>query len=509
MVKKSKKVPEVIKLKQTLSSFKNGVVSNTDERCLPFKTGKVGYNFNFSSGALEQSFGLTSFKIKNATYPADGTNKEYYVIALPSAFYPYRSWHYRHFDANNNYAKADKLLVVGSNKRIVEFSIPTSTYGIPNSIGTLYLSGFPIDAVNYRLNNRDVMIITYENSPMQVYDACESGANRLRTISTAPNILSMCVHYERLFAVVASNRNAVYFSSELDPTAWDVGLSGAGFIEMIDERGRLTKVVSFAGYVYIFREYGIARLTAYADQTDFVVNQLFTSCGRIYENTISVCGNKILFLAEDGLYSFNGVSTTKLTMNIESMFKGKDNSKAVGAYFQGKYYLACNLNYFDSISVGCESSSPVNNSILQIDLKTGDLTIVRGFDISFFTSVTESSKSQLICCHNTFNTLFLGEFTEDNGTFYGTNMPKYWLTPTTDFSYPRRLKIIREIHIYSKYDMVLVINSDLEKKTINIYGKNKKQKIKVDVKGNEFNFEIKSTTQYAQISSPDIIIDVV
>ena len=509
MLKKSKKVPSVIKIKQSLSSFKNGIVSNTDERCLPFKTGKMGYNFNFSSGALNQSLGITSLQLKNANYPSDGSGRKKVTISLPAGFHPYRSWHYRHFDANNGYAKADKILVIGDNKRLIEYSIPTTNYGLPNSIGTITLSSMPIDALNYRLNNRDVMILTYENSPMQVYDACESGADKLRTVSTAPNILSMCEHYERLFAVVASNRNAVYFSTELDPTAWDISLTGAGFIEMIDERGRLTKVVSFGGYVYIFREYGIARLTAYADQTDFVVNQLFTSCGRIYENTISVCGNKILFLAEDGLYSFDGVTTRKLVTNIESMFDGQDNAKAVGEYFQGKYYLACSLNFFDSLTIGCEGGTPINNAILQLDLKTGDLNIIRGFDISFLTTIAESSGSQLVCCHNTYHNSYLGEVIEGDGTFYGPKMPKYWLTPTTDFSYPRRLKIVREIHIYSKYDISIVINSDLEKRTVNVAGMDKKQKIKVEVRGNEFNFEIKSNTEKAKISSPDIVVDVI
>lgn len=508
MIKLSKKAPQVTKMKQSLTTFKQGIVSNTDERCLPFKTAKMGYNFNFTSGALVQSLGFCKLKVKNANYPGQ-SDVEYYSIATPALFHPYKCWHYRHFDANNGYVKADKLLVIGNDRELLQYTIPTTTYGLPDNTSQFYLSGDPVDAVNYRLNGRDVMILTYEDAPMQVYDACESDANKLRTISTAPNILSMCVHYERLFAVVASNRNAVYFSSELDPTAWNISLTGAGFIEMIDERGRLTKVVSFAGYVYIFREYGIARLTAYADQSDFVVSQLFTSCGRIYENTIAVCGNKIIFLAEDGLYSFDGVSTKKLLMGIENMFDKKDNSKAVGAYFQGKYYLACNLNFFDSNKLGCENYTPVNNAVLQIDLKTGDLIVVRGIDISFMTSVTETRASQLVCCHNTFTNTFLGEITEGDGTYYGPKMKKSWLSPTTDFGYPTRKKIIREIHVFTKYDISIVITSDSETKTLNISAGTSKQKIKVEVKGFEFKFEIKADCQNAYISSPDIVFDVI
>ena len=93
----------------------------------------------------------------------------------------------------------------------------------------------------------------------------------------APKISSMALHYERLFATVDGEKNSVWFSDDLDPTNWSMSLDEAGFIELIDERGALLKVVSFLDYIYIFREYGISRLTAYGDQTSFSVSNLFVS----------------------------------------------------------------------------------------------------------------------------------------------------------------------------------------------------------------------------------------
>ena len=74
-------------------------------------------------------------------------------------------------------------------------------------------------------------------------------------VNNAPKITSMCVHYERIFATVQDNQNALWFCKEFDPTKWEIDGTGAGFIEMVDERGYLTKVISFLDYVYIFREY--------------------------------------------------------------------------------------------------------------------------------------------------------------------------------------------------------------------------------------------------------------
>lgn len=512
MFKRLKSTPNVSTIKVTLSSFSEGVATNKDEYCLPFKTAKMSYNFDFSSGALTAGMGISLLRIRNALYPnsQDETEEEAYPAYVPVGFSPVRCWHYKHYDANNNYSRADKLIFIDKNNKLLQYSLPSSNYSVPDEVGEIVLSGKPVDAINYRLNNRDVMILTYANSPMQIYDASNANHQKLRTISNAPNIISMCLHYERLFAVVSDNRNAVYFSDDLDPTQWDVNLQGAGFIEMIDERGELTKVISFGGYVYIFREYGIARLTAYAEQESFVVSQLFTSCGRIYEDTITICGNRVIFLAEDGLYSFDGTTTTKLIMNIENMFYGKDNSKSVGAYFQGKYYLACNLNFFDDKKLVCElAPNYVNNAVIQIDLKTGMLHIMRGADISFFASVTETTKSQLVCCYNSFYNNLIGEIIERKGSQMGPNLHKYWLTPTTDFGYPRNLKIIKEVYVSTKNDFTLNIISDIEKRTLNIKGNENQQKLKVYVKGNTFKFEIETDEQFPKISSPDFIMDVI
>ena len=110
----------------------------------------------------------------------------------------------------------------------------------------------------------------------------------------------MCVHGERLFLTDSSNHNSLWFSDDFDPTNWNVSLSEAGFIDMIGEKGRLLKVISFGGYIYVFRSYGITRVTAYGNQKSFSVADLFVSSGKIRGESITVCGDCVLFFASDG-----------------------------------------------------------------------------------------------------------------------------------------------------------------------------------------------------------------
>lgn len=188
-------------------------------------------------------------------------------------------------------------------------------------------------AINYRLNGEDVLVLCSASNGMKVWNG-----STLYTAEDAPQITSACVHYERLFVTVAGERSAVWFSDDLDVTNWDVSLEGAGFIEMADDGGALLKVLSFAGRVYVFRRYSIARLTAYADQTEFELTTLYVSSGRILEDTVCVCGDRVMFAAQNGIFVFDGASTAKVLERLDGLINYADPDSR-GVYRNGKYIL--------------------------------------------------------------------------------------------------------------------------------------------------------------------------
>ncbi len=192
------------------------------------------------------------------------------------------------------------------------------------------------NVVSYRLYGEDSLIMTSSKDKMFVWDGVSDYA---RCIVDSPYITSMAMHYERMFATTAGESNAVYFSDDLDPTNWnDSSLTEGGYIMLLDERGKLLKVADFLNYVYIFREYGISRLTAYADQTDFSVVNLYVGGGRIYEGSVCPCGDTVMMLASDGLYSFDGYDVTRRLKAV----KFAPSPNASGVFSDGKYYLVAN-----------------------------------------------------------------------------------------------------------------------------------------------------------------------
>ena len=116
----------------------------------------------------------------------------------------------------------------------------------------------------YNFNGTDVIIFSKSGGGICIYDGVTA-----TVVNDAPIITSMCVHNERLFVTTGGVDNALWFSDDFDPTNWNVSLTEAGFIDMNDFRGDMKRVVSFGDYLYVFRTFGITRITAYSDQRLF------------------------------------------------------------------------------------------------------------------------------------------------------------------------------------------------------------------------------------------------
>ena len=141
----------------------------------------------------------------------------------------------------------------------------------------------------------------------------------------------MCVHYERIYATVSGEANSLWFSDDFNPVNWNASLTEGGFINFDDDGGRVIKAVSFLDHVYVFRDYGIVRLTAYGSQENYTVSKVYVSASRILPDTIACCGDRIIFLTDEGLFSFNGYTMTMIAKEITNLFH-RDRSAAKGAY---------------------------------------------------------------------------------------------------------------------------------------------------------------------------------
>lgn len=481
--------PQETTLTLSLPSFENGLNTYLDENLTNMQYAINLENFSFSDGALKNGIGFESFLDAICDSETLTTLKNS-LSAIGSIV---RVFHFYKYSQETN-SREDKLILVNSSYSLYYINL-FGEIGL-NSLKNISFTSLPV-AVRYRLNGEDVIILSSETDNMVVWD----GVSDPYEVLDAPKISSMALHYERLFATVDGEKNSVWFSDDLDPTNWSMSLDEAGFIELIDERGALLKVVSFLDYIYIFREYGISRLTAYGDQASFSVSNLFVSSGKIYANSVCVCGDKILFLARDGLYRFDGVDTTKILSSLDNNLINVDNQNASACYFNGSYYLACKFKFMKDED-DCENQN-LSNALLEIDVVSGKLkNITHGVNISYITTISIESVSGVIALakqltENAFSLTILSK----SASFLQNKLKKVWQSPTTCLNNTGNKKTLKKIYLETKGDISLFIIHGSKEIEYKFSGSILPQKKRVNIPINNFAFRIESTDENCKIQN--------
>ncbi|MBQ7579222.1 MAG: hypothetical protein IJT25_01680 [Clostridia bacterium] len=493
--------PTSNKNKIKITTFEKGINFKKDENILPLSYAYTTFNYDNKDGALKTGLGIDEF-IDHLPLGSSFKSKllnELNNIGSIKAVYVAKKYN------NQLDARQDKLVLLKEDNTMCYlplYETETLPETILEDIENLTLNSVPV-AVNYRLNGEDCTIFCGSKDAMFVLGLGED----VITVADAPFITSMAIHYERLFATTGGEQSKIWFSDDLDPTNFSVGLDEAGFIEMLDERGALKKVISFNDYIYIFRDYGITRLSAYADQSSFNVSQLFVSSGKIYPSTVCVCGDEIIFLASDGLYSFNGINTTKILDNISLGFTTKSNENAMATYFENKYYLACNFDFKDELFEG--ENTAINNALIEVDLIKRNAVFLRGADVSYIsTCLSENLEGVLVCAKKYGEENYNLGVVSLSGSIFSSPTFKVWQTPLTDFGSGGSKKIIDKILVSTTNPLnIKILNEKGESKTLLFKGSLKAQNIKTKFAGEKLSFRFETNNKTARVSSPQVKIN--
>ena len=444
------KKQQTIELK--LSDFSKGLDTQKDDSVLPFSCAKRCFNFNNNKGSLTQGLGLSPLKTPFVVF-----GKEYAKdYTLPEEVGEIKNIWVYNISNFGEYRYDPLFLVYGDNQKLYSTN-PKSNSGFSQVGTTMQLDGDPV-GINYRIDESDYMIFASTNAQDYLY--AMEGIHTLTRYVGCPSVLSLAKYANRLFATSAGEKQRLYFSNELDPRNWIFSNSQNMYVEIADERGALNKLFDWNNYLYIIRDFGITRISAWNSQEDFVVRNLYKSTSKIYANTCVLCGNEMLMLQNDGVYSFDGTDAKKLSFGFEKYLENVSNENAVAAAVDGKYYLACRLNFDDDFVVGCESTTYKNNALIEIDLKTQQYQIFRGVDIKLLLSFVQSNFSRLVCCLNTEgqkNKLFMLDF---GGQVDQVPTKKVWQSPTTDLSFPSKQKILNEMYITTNNNLTVVLTTD-------------------------------------------------
>lgn len=488
---------KITNAKVSFTNFENTMDTETDEALLPYKSAKLSYNFNVKKGSLKNGYGFRELSLPKR----DGVSEREIIPPISPVK---KLWHYKYFDHEQN-RSFDELVMYSENGEINSCLLKSDSPFVSRILEPVLSSAVP-NAINYRLNSEDSLIFSSASDGMWKYTQNKA----VEKIEDSPHIISMCMHYERLFAVVGGERNRLAFSANLDLTNWTADLSSGGFIDMQDERGGLSKVLSFNDYIYVFRDFGVAKISAYGSQLNFSVSQLFTSSVKLYGNSVTLCGDKMLLLARNGLHVFDGYSTKKLNLGIDSLFNGVENENACGVYYHNKFLLACRLNFNDGDSVGCEAfeGGYINNAIIELDLSTNEISITRGVDISSFLALDDGSFCKVVASFNGEHAGKLGELTTD-GKVFGKVLPKKWVSPKSNMGEPTKIKHIKECLIKTKCNCKVYVATEKEKKEYQILGAEKSQRVKLNIHGEQIEVGFETTSDGdTEISCPIITVGI-
>ncbi|HHU43801.1 MAG: hypothetical protein QM214_01640 [Bacillota bacterium] len=416
-----------------------GIDALSDENTMPLTYCSYGYNIGFRNGALINGMGIDYAKIKDKTLPHVGLIGKRII----------KSWIYYKYNYTQN--QREDMIVALLDDNTVYVTLLDGGTAFEQT--TMSFDGGTASALNYHHNGEDVFLIFGSEGGMYMFD----GQNA-EYYSETPGFLSVCLHYDRVYGVTASGHNRVYFSDDLNPVNWRVSMDQGGYISFPDEGGRAQKVVSFNDYVFIFREYAIHRLTAYTDLTEYKLTKTFSTNNKIYPDTVQICSDKIVFLAEDGLYAFDGFIARKIYSKLFPLIDKKEWS--VACYFDYKYYLATTLKNLDNSVVGDEALGPMkNNAIIAIDFDLGNVSILRGGDIRCFMPINTSDYCELIVAFNNYRCSYFGMIS-DSGKLIDMPLQKLWRSPATDLSQSDGNKVLRRIYLTAHQTMSLTVKGE-------------------------------------------------
>ncbi len=456
------KIPIKKSFKVNLHNFSLGFDGGVDEKLSSITRPEKSFNFSTETGALLDGFGVSQLEVNQVK------------LALPEGVFAVKSYYRPYFDQELQEDR-DSLCIYASDNNFYEFSLID---GSRTLVEDLVFDTAPI-GVSYKLNGKDVLLLSSKES-IAVYDG-----ESVETYS-APEITSMCVHNERLFITTSGERTSLWFSTSFDPTNWYVSLDEAGFIDFQDGLGKLLRVVSFNGYVYIFREYGITRLYAPTEQMEFFASNIACDRVRIYGESIAVTGKNIIYLTDNGFYCFTGSSFSRVAQPINSYLFEVDKNQNFATYFNGKYYCQTTFK-LDDVK---------ENAVLCYDIAEGNCYLFKGCKFSYFEAVNESLVNNVIFLVEGQNKIGV---LDKGSSVFGLKLNKIWQSKKSDFDYEKR-KVLTKVSFYLKGSATFTFCSDEGEKTINVSGKNTLQKVMIGLSGTEFYVKIFSKEKNVKIS---------
>lgn len=472
-------MPAPNRMRAKLSRFA-GIDTAKPTTTLPCDWTAKCYNFGFENGRLTAGAGISRL-----TAQGEGDGK-YEIPEMP-------------------FKGGDYSLFVGKSSRREEnftyfaLSYPGGLYACPCSADASW-KYFPCvyratRAVPYLYREKDLLLMSGDFDGVMIFDG-----QKIEHVAQALSVTDLCVHEERVFAVVRGRRNSVWFSGAFDPYDWQIDADKAGYIDFDGSLGEVCAVRSLGEYLFIFCDYGIYRLAVYADQTQFSLKKVYEDSSLIHGASIVDCAGKIAFATAEGLRVFDGYNVAAPEIRIGKVWQST-REKYSGCYCKGVYYLSVPSIADNDARIG--GGSVDRYDLICLRMKDLSAQILHSVDLHDLRLLRTPVQTCAVGVGSEEDYLLT---VDDSGTVRGEAPTRVWSVGEIDFGYELRDKMLRGVEYATETPYQLAVDADGERREFTLVPQGRY--CPIGMRGKTFGFEIVSCEKDASIASPTVIVDI-
>lgn len=330
-------------------------------------------------------------------------------------------------------------------------------------------------------------------------------------VSSFASILSSCDLFNQTFFIAESEPYKLFYTDKSDPENISSDLSLYEFVETDTSLGRVLKVISYKGSIFVVSDYGVSKLVTSDDKFYLTANCFLKS--KISAESIFEINDYIIFVAGSKCYLFDGnefeeifssemqsIATKKSSVqeldeietNIFTEKSQGDNLKAI--VFDNRFFMLANCSYYFDKAYVASSGSEASSVEKQKMLIEFDI----GSKKARFYSVSGAFDFYVIRSINSYKLVIAGEsggekFLKEKCDNFGRLETRFVKFNSICFD-DNAEKIITQIKTISSGQFTLKITSENGTKVLPVSGNLNVSAL--GLSGYSFDIEIYSNTDF-------------
>jgi uncharacterized protein (UPF0303 family) len=283
---------------KTIRDFTPGLYTDADSSIIPDGASQDLQNVDVEDGSIRKRFG--SIKVNSS---AIGNGQS---VRLTHYYVDSSATHW--------------ILTISSNT-----IYKSNDGGATNTVGT---SAMGISATTrfQAANGFNNVYFVSESTNVIEFDGSSFSQN-----TAAPLGSAVAFFAERLWI----GQNSILYGSRVaDDTDWtDDGIDDADAFQATvhnNDGYPIRAMVPFGPDLLIFKDYSIDRLIINSDGLTFTLVPVISTLGTQFPETVKVADNRVVWLAHDGVYAYNGSTIKRISENVQPTFEGLAQLSASG-----------------------------------------------------------------------------------------------------------------------------------------------------------------------------------